>query len=131
MRRLHFLETSVESERKAPDSTKTENEGIQRIPPKDNQRAGLILLFDGEAVGENPGLSQAQESAKPDERSKTGILTSSYCLKAFSTQVVPAGGMLLIHGPYPCLPGHRTTSGNVGFVTRYSGVTVPDLHGVP
>lgn len=91
MRRLHFLETSAESERKASDSTKTENEGIQRIPPKDNQRAGLILLFDGEAVGENPGLSQTQEFAKPDERSKTGILTSSYCLKAFPTLVFPVG----------------------------------------
>jgi len=29
---------------------KTENEGIQRILPKIVRQAGLILLFDGEAI---------------------------------------------------------------------------------
>jgi hypothetical protein len=43
MRRLHFLETSAESEKKPSDPGKTENEGIQR--PRRKQINGLASSF--------------------------------------------------------------------------------------
>ena len=70
--------------------------------PALTEQAGLILLFDGE-------VDPAERNH--DEHSQTGILTSG-------------------SKPRSRLPGL------VGqwlweSVTRYSGATVPDLHGVP
>ena len=65
-------------------------------------RAGLILLFDGE-------VGPARQDH--DEHSRTGILT--WGLK-----------------PRSRLPG-LMDQWHWESVTRYSGVTVPDSHGVP
>jgi hypothetical protein len=64
-------------------------------------RAGLILLFDGEV---DPAV------AGPDERNPTGILTPDL------TSLPPSrsGDQWLWE-----------------FVARYSGATVPGFHGVP
>jgi hypothetical protein len=60
---------------------KTENEGIQRIPPALTGWAGLILLFDGE-VGPAP--------RDHDEHNQTVILTSGLNLApAFPVLVGP------------------------------------------
>jgi hypothetical protein len=71
------------------------------------RRAGLILLFDGE-VGPDLG--------DHDEHSQTDVLTSGINLA-------------------PAFPSRSCTqeedSGPWEFVTRYSGVTVPDFHRVP
>jgi len=79
--------------------------------------AGLILLFDGE-VWRNTTLPLRVESAPDcianhDEHSQTGILTSG--LEPHSRLPGPA---LRDQWPWE-------------FVTRYSGATVPDSHGVP
>ena len=52
--------------KKPPNSTKRGNEGIQRSGTKQMPRAGLILLFVGEA----------SRVSGTDERNQTGILTS-------------------------------------------------------
>jgi len=96
-------QSGIEAEnKKALDSGNTGNEGIQRIPPKTVQRAGLILLIDGE-VGRviYPGH---------DEHTQTGILTSASNLT-------------------PAFPSLRTVA--LGICSRYSGATVPDSHRVP
>ena len=48
-----------------PDSGKTGNEGIQRVPLKTYRRAGSILLF----------AEKCPETFEADERNQTGILT--------------------------------------------------------
>ena len=78
--------------------------------------AGLILLFDGE-VWRNTTLPFRVPTRRPDcianhdEHSQTGILTSGL-------------------EPHSRLPG-LVDQWPWEFVTRYSGATVPDSHGVP
>ena len=102
--RLWVGETSAEPENeKAFRPRRKEAEGTLQTPPKTVRRAGLILLFDGEA-----GSGERSR----DEHNRTGILTWG------STS----------------LPPSRPLARPVAyweFVTRYSGATVPDLHGVP
>ena len=70
--------------------------------PHTRNRAGLILLFDGE-------VDPAERNH--DEHSQTGILTSGL-------------------EPRSRLPG-LVDQWLWELVTRYSGATVPDSHGVP
>ncbi len=57
--------------KKPPDSGKTGNEGIQRIPPETVRQAGLILLF---------AEKLAALVSDRDEHDQIGILTSGFNL---------------------------------------------------
>ena len=76
-------------------------------------RSGLILPFAGEV-----GCSGIRR--QPDERSQTGILTSGFALLWPSQIWVEPSGR-------PRKPSLRARE----LVSRYSGATVPDSHGVP
>jgi hypothetical protein len=92
---------------------KTGNEGIQRIPAKTVRRAGLILLLTEklvEAASARREYCRRRFFFNLDEHSQIDILTSGLSL-------APA---------FPVLDQWPWE-----FVTRYSGVTVPDFHGVP
>jgi hypothetical protein len=87
--------------KKPPDSGKTGNEGILRIPAKTVRRAGLIFLFAEKLV---------EVFSDRDEHNQTGILTSASNLT-------------------PAFPIFRPVA--LGICSRYSGATVPDSHRVP
>jgi len=74
------------------------------------ERAGLILLFDGE-VG--------PAEAGPDERNLTGILTPGLEPRS---RLPDLEDQWLLPQVLACV---------WEFVARYSGATVPDSHGVP
>jgi len=132
MRRLHYLETSAESEKKPSDPGKTENEGIQRSRGK--QISGLASSFSltEKRFAKIWTCNEQKKLHKPDERGQTGILTSGCCLRSVSHMRFESRCVRtpFQHGPCPRLPD-PAISGIVGLVTRYSGATVPDFNGVP
>ena len=93
-----------EDQKKKPSTLrKSENEGIQRFPATRMAGSSLILLIDGEVSALN--------------------------LRAFGRAIrdrYPDSGFHLA----PAFPVFQT-SGLWEFVTRYSGATVPDFHGIP
>ena len=96
------LETRPGSENeKAFRPRQTENEGKFNVPEKTVHGAGLILLFDGEVDLAEAKSGRARTNRYPD----FGLQTS-----------LP--------------PSRCVTSGMWEFVARYSGVTVPEFHGV-
>jgi hypothetical protein len=83
-----------------------------KSPRASARRAGLILLFDGEVGLDTSQAFCLSQCKSRDEHRQTDILTP---------------------GSEPCsrLPGLLTDQWLWEFVARYSGVTVPDSHGVP
>lgn len=65
--------------------------------------------------------SRARHRRNPDERRSTGILTPGLSL-------APAFPMILQSVAFPMAP---FCGAGVELVSRYSGATVPDFHGVP
>jgi hypothetical protein len=88
--------------KKPSDPDKTENEGIHGSRPALTEQAGLILLFDGEVDSAWAESRRAQPNRYPDFGLKTSLP--------------------------PSRPGGQW---HWESVTRYSGATVPDFHGVP
>jgi hypothetical protein len=103
MRRVEF-ETSGGEKGKCLHPCKSENEGISDSCVAVAAQAGLILLFGGE-VDRDPKASRRSRRAQPGRYPDFGL------------------------EPRSRLPG--TYQWLWESVTRYSGATVPDFHGVP